>query len=199
MAETATLKRHHLSHLPDLKVSDTIFESKFTNSCSMSNCNAACCKHGVYVDLKARDKILAHAAIIQKYLEPHQDSNPMNWFDNEQEVDLDFPSGRAVGTQTRDYGCVFLDKSGRCALQKAAMAEGMDKFALKPFHCVAYPVSIHEGTLLIDDEEFTERPECCSTIPDGALSIFDICTEELEFVLGAEGLTELKEIASKRL
>jgi hypothetical protein len=139
-----------------------------------------------------RNRILAHAELIQRYMEPHQDKDPAGWFDDDEEVDTDFPEGRAVGTQVRTYGCVFLDSAGRCTLQKTAAAEGMGKFALKPFFCVAFPLTIEDGVLMVDNPDFTGRTQCCSTAEGGELSVFDVCEEELEFMLGEAGLNELK-------
>jgi Protein of unknown function (DUF3109) len=187
------LRRHRLAHIPELRVEEGFLERKFASGCSMMHCNSSCCRHGVMVDLGERQRILDHKDLVLKYMEPQQEKDPRKWFDEDEEVDLDFPSGKTVGTQTRSYGCVFLDKAGRCALQKAAMAEGMHKFALKPFFCVAFPITIEHGVLVTDDPEFTEREECCSVVKEGSLTVLDVCHEELEFMLGREGLDDLKQ------
>ena len=186
------LRRHHLRHLPELRVEKGFLSEKFSAGCSMLECNASCCRHGVMVDPVEQQRILEHKDLILKYLEPHQEQNPAEWFDKDEDIDADFPSGKAVGTQTRSYGCVFLDHEGRCALQKTAMEEGMDKFALKPFFCVAFPVTIEDGVLVMEDAEFTGRTACCSVVERGSLTVFDVCREELEFMLGPEGLAELQ-------
>lgn len=191
-----TLRRHRLRHLPDLRVQSSFFKAHFTAGCSMANCNADCCRYGVMADPTERDRILEHRDLVIRYMEPHQEHDPAKWFEEEQ-VDRDFPSGKAVGTQARDYGCVFLDSAGRCVLQKAAMAEGMDKFALKPFYCVAYPITIEDGELVIDDADFVDRPSCCTVVKQGRQTIFEICAEELSFVLGDRGAQELREVAEQ--
>ncbi len=101
------LKRHRLGFIPRLIVHSDFLSSGFASGCSMTNCNAVCCRYGVFVDVRERDNILAHAAIIRRYLEPHQEHNIDEWFDTNEFADADFPSGRAVGTQARPYGCVF--------------------------------------------------------------------------------------------
>ena len=161
--------------------------------CSMNNCTANCCRYGVWVDVAERDKILVHTELIQRHMEPHQEKNPVNWFEPREIIDSDFPSGRMTGTQVRDTGCVFLDSHGRCVLQKAATEEGLGKFFLKPFFCVAYPITIENGVLMVDDEEFPDNSQCCSPVPNGELNVFDICAEELEFTLGAEGFSEFRQ------
>jgi len=195
--EEIQLRKHHLRHIPNLRVHPSLLGNQFASGCSMMNCNGNCCKHGVMVDVKERDQILEHTDLVLRYMEPRQEHDPSRWFE-EEERDLDFPSGKAVGTQARDYGCVFLDSAGRCVLQKAAMGEGMYKFALKPFYCVAYPVTIEHGELIIDDADFVSRTACCSTVKDSSLTVFDVCSEELEHVLGKDGLDELREVSGRQ-
>lgn len=192
------LRNHKLSHIQNLKVADSVFQKRFVKNCSIYNCDATCCQGGVLADLEERANILAHAELIKKYMEPHQDQDHSQWFDEEEEVDLDYPSGRAVGTQVRDYGCVFLDSQGRCVLQTTATEEGMSKFALKPFFCFAYPITIEDGVLMVDDPSFTERRECCSAVDAGDQSVFDVCDEEFCFILGEEGLQELHALAERK-
>jgi hypothetical protein len=186
------LRKHHLSHISELKVGENLFKHRFSTGCSMSNCNGVCCKLGVYADVRERDKILSHVDLIHKYMEPHQEHNPERWFDADESDDKDFPSGRAIGTIAMDYGCVFLDSAGRCILQKACTAEGMPPYFLKPFYCVAFPVTVDHGFLIVDDVELENRPPCCIIDPKGSLNVFDVCPTELEYVLGREGAEELR-------
>jgi len=187
------LRNHRLKHLPEIRVSEDFFEQRFSGSCSMMHCNAACCRYGVMADPTEMERILKHAELIKKYMEPHQEHDSRQWFEDGQESDADYPSGAAVGTQYREYGCVFLDSAGRCVLQTAATEEGMDKFALKPFFCVAYPVTLEHGVLDVDDPEFTSgRTQCCAMVEEGQQTILDVCVEELRFMLGEEGVKELR-------
>ncbi|HAL57820.1 MAG TPA: DUF3109 domain-containing protein [Bacteroidetes bacterium] len=188
------LRRHKLTHIPELKVDPALFEATFVAGCSMFNCNANCCKHGVMVDPVERDAILAHADVIKKHMEPHQEKDHQKWFDQEEEPDLDYPSGTSFATQTRWYGCVFLDRGGRCVLQQTAVVEGMSMFALKPFFCYAFPVTIEDGLLMLDDPEIANRPECCSMQPGGSMTVLDVCEEEFRFVLGDDGFSELRNL-----
>ena len=193
MKNNIILTRHTLRHIPDLRVDNNIFEGRFASSCSMAGCNAECCKGGVWADPKERDNIMTHAAMIQRHMDAGQEHRPDYWFELQEVKDSDFPSGSAIGTRASETGCVFLKADGKCVLQTTAVAEGMDRFALKPFYCVAYPVSIEYGELTIDDLEVLNRSECCCTVPNGEKTIFDVCNEELQFMLGDEGLKELLE------
>jgi hypothetical protein len=188
------LKKHNLKHIAELRIDPEILQQRFSPGCSMCHCNGTCCAEGVLLDLQDKERILAHADLIKKYLEPQQEHNIEKWFDHNIEYDIDFPSGRCDGTAVRNGGCVFRDSKGLCALQKTAMAEGMDKFALKPFYCVAFPLVIDGHMLTLDDPEFTNRPECCSMVPDGSMTVLDVCREEFEYILGTEGLGEIEKI-----
>lgn len=190
------LRTHHLAHLPELKVDWSVLESRFPEGCSTSSCNATCCRAGVQVDVVERDRILAHAELVQRSMDSQQDKNPAQWFERDEVLDSDMPSGRAVGTLVRDGACVFLDGSGRCALQLASAAAAGRTIRLKPFFCYAFPLTIDDGTVVMDDDpELTQR-RCCRGVPDGQLTVFDVCAAELEHVLGDDGVKELHTFAS---
>jgi hypothetical protein len=190
--EKVTLKTHQLSHIPELQVDPILFRESFAAHCSIANCSAACCRFGVMIDPKERENILAHADLVKRHMDPHQEKNTSHWFDDWEEEDFDFPSGKCTGTQVRDYGCVFLNGHGHCVLQKAAIEEGMPTFSLKPFFCVAYPVTLENGTLTLESPEHANRPECCSIVDHGGRTPLDVCGEELQFILGDGGLAELE-------
>ena len=188
------LFRHKLAHIAEIIVDTNILDSGFSRGCSMNNCNGRCCRDGVLLDVKDKEKILAYAPMIQKAMEPQQEKNPSKWFDERIEPDTDFPSGRCDGTAVAAGGCVFLNSKGLCTLQAVSMENGMGKDALKPFYCFAYPLTLEEGVLTVYDPEFSERPECCMAVYHGEQSILDICREELEFILGLDGMKEFEEI-----
>jgi hypothetical protein len=191
------LYKHKLEHIHELYVDPEILTQRFLPTCSMCNCDGTCCAEGVLLDVKEKEVILSHSDLIKKYLEPEQEQDTTRWFDNNIEHDPDFPSGKCDGTAVQSNGCVFLCSKGLCALQKTAMAEGMDKFALKPFYCVAFPITIDEHVLTTYEPEFTNRRQCCSIVPDGAMTALDVCREEFEYILGAEGLMEIDGLFDK--
>ena len=185
------LRKHHLSHIPELQVHESIGATRFDTACSVYKCDAKCCSMGVFADVAERDHILRHVDLVRQYMEPDQEHDPDRWFEKSEIEDPDFPSGRCVGTEATPRGCIFLQSNGRCVLQIAATEEGHDKAFLKPFYCFAYPVTIDHGVLMIDQPDFVHRPQCCTGVPGGTRKAIDVCREELEFVLGAEGYKEL--------
>jgi hypothetical protein len=187
------LRQHALHHLPELCVNENVFRQRFIAGCSVANCNADCCKGGVWVDRNERETILTYAERIQRHMESSQEHNPARWFEDNELLDSDFPSGQAIGTQVRDSGCVFLKSDGKCVLQTAAVAEGLEEFSLKPFFCVAFPITIEDGTLMVDDPDLTNRQLCCSMVQHGTLTAIEVYSNELKSVLGNDGLNELIE------
>lgn len=186
------LRNHRMRHIPELRIDADLVEGRFEPGCTMRNCNADCCSGGVYADLAERDEILKHADLIRAQMEPGQQRDTALWFEPEPIVDADYPSGKAIGTELHDERCVFLDSKGMCVLQKTAVANGMDRYALKPFYCWLYPVTVDGGALTLHDPEYADRPSCCSYRGSGPLTVFDVCEEELRLALGEEGVEELR-------
>lgn len=192
-ATRATVRRHRLAHIPALQVDRALFEKRFAAVCQTSNCKAVCCRGGVWVDLEERARILANAERVQKLMDAAQDRNPSNWFESGEVVDPDFPSGMAAGTQVVNDRCVFLDGANLCTLQRAdAGTEG--DLGLKPFFCRIFPLTLEYG-VLTNDEMAAGQTQCCAVSPDGRSSVFDVCREELDHVLGADGVEELRHLA----
>jgi len=195
MRNTKVLHRHSLGHVPELKVSDRVLSVRFGRDCSISNCRGKCCRLGVDVDVSEREGILKRADLIRRLMDEGQERVSANWF-GEEFADPDFPSRRAVSTRLFNGACVFLNKADRCVLQLAesqAPAVG----DLKPFFCRAYPLSIEDGVLTIDEVQSPGETGCCGSVQSGPLTVFDICAWELEFTLGADGLGELRRLASE--
>ena len=179
------LRQHKLPHIRELKVNAEIWQARFPRQCSMAHCTAKCCNSGVWMDLTEQGNILQHAAHIQSHMDSSQERNPERWFDGFQ-LDQDFPSGKATGTAVSNGACVFLTADRRCVLQKASNEETGN---LKPFFCFAFPLTLSEGELILDD---ARDPDCCTRESSGSLTVFDVCAWELEYVVGEDGVRELK-------
>ena len=194
MSTIRVLQRHHLDHLPELKIDHEVLRVRYAQGCSMSQCSGFCCRNGVLADSEERDKIVQYADRVRGHMDESQEHDPALWF-GEQITDADFVSGHAVSTQVHRGTCVFLDRDARCVLQKVETEDGADIGALKPFFCRAYPVSIENAVLIVDGEHCPDETQCCGPVAGGNLSLFDICAFELEFMLGAQGLAELRELS----
>jgi Fe-S-cluster containining protein len=197
MSNARILSKHRLGYFPELKVGDDVFNTRYERACSMTNCRGRCCADGVDADLADRDRILQHAELIQSYMDEGQDRDPANWFQAPR-PDADFPSGMCATTTLKSDGCNFLNKDGQCVVHIAESKAPPGFGYLKPFFCRAFPVCILNGTLSVDDEQCPDERGCCGPVKNGPLSILDICAFELEYMLGADGLAELRKMAADR-
>jgi hypothetical protein len=184
-----------LAYLGCLDVDPALLARRFAAGAALRRCDGTCCGAGVTVDLRERDRVLAHVDLVRRVMTPGQETDPMQWFAPGDRPDGDVPSGRATHTRVKATGCVFLDAERRCSLQKASQANG-NGLDLKPFFCRAYPITVCKGELLIDsDADEHRRPQCCGATPGGPQTIFDVCGFELEHTLGPEGVVNLRRLA----
>ena len=191
MSNSPELRRHRLRNIPVLGVDENVFRTRYAHDASMSRCSGYCCRSGVLLDVVERDKILRHADLVGGAMDPAQQHDTSFWFGAEVE-DPDVSSGRAVDTQVHNGSCVFLNGDARCVLQQVEMQADPDVGPLKPFFCRAFPVALEFGVLTVDDEHCPFEVGCCGPVEQGSLTIFDLCADELEFVLGKEGVDELR-------
>jgi Fe-S-cluster containining protein len=191
------LRSHPHKHLPALEVNPNLFEARFSAGCDPRRCAAACCAEGTTVDVTERDRILAHAETVKQAMTPGQDTDTSHWFEDKEADDRDFASGRAAYTTANENGCVFLDADRRCVLQRVSAASG-GAVALKPFFCTAFPIVIDKNVLGVDPlASELAVSACCAHDPGGPLTVFDVCSMELEHVVGAAGVAELRRLAEE--
>jgi len=179
-----------------LRVAPGLLQARFAAGCDTRLCTAACCRSGVWLDPRERDRILAHAGVVRRAMDPDQPTDPRLWFSRRVAADADFPSGRAVHTRVRNGRCVFLNGAGRCVLQKASAGRG--GLQLKPFFCSAFPLTVDDGVLTLDDAKCRAGQPCCAPTAGGPLTVFETCRAELRHVLGAAGVRRLRRIAAQR-
>lgn len=176
-------------------IAGTRFEMKvltegFKDPNGPNACTSKCCKHGVYLDPTERDRILEFGDIVEKYLDDTQTRDRSRWFDNSEETDSDFKSGKCVSTEVYNDKCVFLDKFGRCVLQIAEREEGMPRFSLKPFYCVLFPIVKIDGVFHYDDL-CSDESGCCSASKQSAEKMIEVCSVELQHALGPDKYGEI--------
>lgn len=134
--------------------------------------------------------MLAEAPLVLRYMDATQERDTTRWFEAEEIPDTDFPSGAAASTRVVNGGCVFLDSRGYCVLH-AAEAESP---GLKPFFCRTYPIALVNGVLSVEYDYCPDETQCCGPVDGGQLTIFDVCADELAFMLGERGARELREL-----
>jgi hypothetical protein len=173
-------------HIKQYTVSPELFTLGFAKAGGPYTCNSKCCKGGAYVDPTERDRVLAHADLIQAVLDDSQSQNPDDWFETEIKVDTDYPSGTCVGTGMRNDRCGLQDKRGYCSIQVAATQAGMHKWALKPLYCVLFPVEVISNVIRYD-RRFHDVFTSCTALPKFDVPLFESCREEIVHLVGDAG------------
>jgi Fe-S-cluster containining protein len=153
-----------------------------THRCTMVETDTekldACCQYGCDVDLRERAAIEARAGEIRGLL--RAEVKDARWFDPEEEVDADYPSGRVVRTEVHAGGCIFLahDRRG-CAIHRAALDGGWDFRGVKPAICRLFPLSYEDDAIVIADE----YPEYSCAHVDGP-TLYRITRDALADIFG---------------
>jgi hypothetical protein len=191
-----------LEHPRFKTVDDTIFTRRLVADCMTHTCTMvethtekldACCQYGCDVDLLERAAILERTGEIRALLRTEAKDAP--WFETEEEVDADYPSGRVVRTETLDGGCIFLahDRRG-CAIHRASIENGWDFRGVKPAICRLFPLSYEEDAIVIADE----YPEYSCAHVDGP-TLYRITRDAFADLFGAELVTALDAVEARVL
>jgi Fe-S-cluster containining protein len=191
-----------LEHPRFQRVDATIFTRRLVADCMTHRCTMvethtekldACCQYGCDVDLKERAAILGHEDEIRALL--RDDAKHAPWFETEEEVDDDYPSGRVVRTQTVDQGCIFLahDRRG-CAIHRASLEHGWDFRGVKPAICRLFPLSYEADAIVIADE----YPEYSCAHVDGP-TLYRITRDTFGELFGEDLVTALDAVEARVL
>jgi Fe-S-cluster containining protein len=183
-----------LEHPRFKTVDDTIFTRRLVADCMTHTCTMvethtekldACCQYGCDVDLRERSAILERAGEIRALL--RTEAKDAAWFETEEEVDADYPSGRVVRTEVLDGGCIFLahDRRG-CAIHRASIENSWDFRGVKPAICRLFPLSYEEDAIVIADE----YPEYSCAHVDGP-TLYRITRDAFADLFGADLVTAL--------
>ncbi len=178
-------------NIQNIEIDKSLYKKGFIGENSPLQCDGACCKYGVYVDINEKEKILAHSKLIKKYFDETQNLDSSKWFEEKEVEDTDFPSKKCVGTEVFNDKCVFLNKNGKCVLQQTAIAEKMHPWELKPFYCIAFPLTVVDKKIEWDDMLQGEKM-CCSAFENFSTNCVTSCKIELDYILGNSGNEVLK-------
>jgi hypothetical protein len=174
-------------------IADELFTTGYAAGSGPYACTSGtCCGRGAYVDLKERDHVLAHAHLIKPVMDETQNLDETHWFEKEELVDTDYPSGKCVGTEAASQRCALQDKLGRCSLQVAANTAGLHKWALKPLYCVIFPIEVI-GKVIRFDARMQGKRSCCSVQAEFEVPLFEACREELVHLLGEQGFQRIRD------
>lgn len=182
-----------------MHVNPRLLKSEPMTRCCLDDCRAACCLHGVWVDLREVKDLGEHVSLISPHM-PAGMEDPALWFDGRQEDDPNSPSGRVAHSRVFEAGwhygesaCVFLRQDHRCALQVAADAAGLHAWRFKPFYCILHPLDLDdEGRITLDEtDELLAEVASCLRPAQKSLPLVDTFAAELRYLLGEKGYTEL--------
>jgi Fe-S-cluster containining protein len=183
-----------LDHPRFRSVDATIFTRQFAADCMTHSCTVVatatqrfdvCCQYGCDVDLHERDEILTRAEAIRAVLRPEVKHLP--WFELDEEVDADYPSGRVVRSELHDGACVFLAHDQRgCGIHRTAIEQGWALRDVKPAICRLFPLSYEADAIVIADE-YTDYS--CAHV-DGP-TLYRLSRDTLGDVFGADLVTAL--------
>jgi len=169
--------------------------------CTLGECRAACCLHGVWIDRLEAEDIRKHAALIAPHLEP-ENRDPFDWFDGAEEPDENALSGFTVHSTVlpdpNHYGetaCIFLRRDYKCALQVAADANGEHPWRYKPFYCLLHPLDLDEqGCITLDETgAMLAEPGSCLRPADHPIPLIETFEPELRYLLGEKAYRRLWE------
>ncbi len=186
-------------------VSSNLLTLSHGEHCHDGDCKAACCVGGIWVDLLEVQRILEHANDLRPFLAPQYALNEDLWFEDDDYLHPDFPSGVALATRTVPRaanaevdGCIFLRADHLCALHVASDALGLGWPGLKPFECATYPIRRADGIVGYDEETAAENPhaDCQKRTEPSPLPRFVVFKAELELAIGKKAYSELAKRAN---
>jgi Fe-S-cluster containining protein len=170
-------------------VDSAIFLARYYGHClACGFCRDACCQHGVDVALVERDRILAHADLLEPLVGLSRD----RWFQAAEVHDDDFPGGAATRTAVVDGACVFLRRDVRgCALHAFALERGENYHVIKPMVSALFPVTFGAGALLCSEELADGSLVCAGDGP----TAYEMARAEIAYYFGETLVVELDRMA----
>lgn len=192
-----TTERRRQLDIKRYTIAPELYQKGFPEGQGPCRCTSQCCQHGVYVDIRERDDILAHKDIIKQYMDETQSTDERTWFEMSEEDDVDFPSGKCTGTEVINGKCAFLDRLGRCSIQLASTEQGGHKWEMKPLFCILFPLTIAEGVVTFDDM-LDQEQQCCTLVENFTTPMYEACKEELLYVFGREGYDAIASLDTTR-
>jgi len=171
-----------------------LLQSEPMRRCRLTECRAACCVYGVWLDWAEWEEIQLYAPLIIPHMPPDL-NDPRGWVDGRVEDDPFTPSRRVIHSRVLPdaghYGgsaCVFLRDDSRCALQVAGEQAGLHPWRFKPFYCILHPLDLSEdGQITLDEREaLLDEPGSCLRPSENVQPLVKVFEPELRYLLGEE-------------
>ena len=191
------LRRHHLPHLPVLRVGASVRDARFMRACDAGRCSSVCCGTGVYADSRERESILEHAtASSRSWIPSSRKTRAPGSMTSASKTPI-FPRAWGWAPRPANEGACFSTARGAACFQLAHQT-GLVPMVLKPFYCWAFPVTIYGGILALDIDNVPGTRTCCQPVDDSAVensrTALDVFEWEFLHVLGPDGVAELREV-----
>lgn len=189
----------------EMRVNPRMLDAEPMQRCLLHECHGACCVFGVWTDQREMEDILAHAALIVPHMNPGSEL-PSEWFASYEDKDEFSPSKlvvhTAVETVPEHYGgtaCIFWRSDAKCALQVAAVANGLHPWRFKPYYCILHPLDLDEqGRITVDiTADLVDEPGSCLGPSEKNIPLVETFADELRYLLGEKAYAELVEEAQK--
>ena len=187
------------------RISPRMLRSERLRRCTLDECHGACCVFGVWVDSREVADIMANASIIIPHMPPIS-RNQSEWFAPIEDNDEHSPTGKVIHTAIENrpehYGgtaCVFWREDAKCALQVAAVKNGLHPWRFKPYYCILHPLDQDEtGRITLDEtEELVNEPGSCLRSSEEATPLIFTFEEELRYLLGDSTYESIRSSAKK--
>jgi hypothetical protein len=187
------------------RLSLRMLRSEPIRRCALDECHGACCVFGVWVDTREVTDILANAQLILPHMPP-ESRNPGEWFAPVEDLDKHSPTGKVIHTAVENhldhYGgtsCIFWREDAKCALQVAAVENGLHRWRFKPYYCILHPLDQDEqGRITLDEvKELTSEPGSCLRSSEVSTPLIETFEDELRYLLGDKLYGDIKRAATE--
>jgi hypothetical protein len=182
------------------RISPRMLLSEKLRRCTLDECHGACCVVGVWVDTREVADIMANSRLIIPHM-PSDSRNQSEWFAPIEDNDKHSPTGKVIHTaienRANHYGgtaCIFWREDAKCALQVAAVKNGLHPWRFKPYYCILHPLDQDEtGRITLDEaEELLNEPGSCLRSSERSIPLIDTFEEELRYLLGDKAYKAIK-------
>jgi hypothetical protein len=181
-----------------------MMKSEPMQRCQLADCRAACCLHGVWLDVTEAQDILRNSKLIGPFMQTGFEA-PGTWFDERSDRDEHSLTGQVIHSAVLEtpqhYGgtaCVFLREDHKCALQVAGEAAGEKPWRFKPYYCILHPLDIDvQGRITLDETDvLLDEPGSCLRPSEQPIPLVQTFEPELRHLLGDKSYEKLiKDVA----